>query len=77
MKKLVSALIALTSLLCACGHSQQKWVPTTVVGMDHPALGRAARIEGQVEVICMVNPDGTVVSTKVIGDPHQYWRMRR
>jgi len=43
----------------------QEWIPKKVVGMDYPVIASRARIEGKVEVICMINPDGSVASTTI------------
>ena len=57
------------SLCYAQQPNEQHWIPKRIVGMDYPLLARGARIEGQVEILCVLNPDGTVASIKPTGSP--------
>src|SRR5437867_9179052 len=43
----------------------QGWIPKRIVSMEYPRLAGQARIQGQVQVECAINPDGSVRSTKV------------
>jgi hypothetical protein len=72
MRKANLAFLAVffISLCYAQEPSQQRWIPKRIVGMDYPLIARSARIEGKVEIACVLNPDGTVASTKPIGNPH-------
>ena len=67
---LCSVLIVVWSLLAANDKTAQQWVPKRIVGMDYPHLARAARIEGLVQVVCSINPDGSVASARVTGNPN-------
>ena len=79
MNRIMFVLIgtALFAVACACGistraqsGSAQEWIPRRIAGMDYPVLARSARIEGQVQVVCTLNRDGSVASTKITGNPH-------
>jgi TonB family protein len=59
-------------MLCTHSLNTQQWIPKRIIGMDYPHLARAARIEGRVEVLCRINPDGSVAFTWVSGDPHPF-----
>ena len=50
-------------MLCTHSLNTQQWIPKRIIGMDYPHLARAARIEGRVEVLCRINPDGSYVQT--------------
>jgi TonB family protein len=57
-------------LLCCAASAKAQWIPKRIVGMDYPELAWKARIQGQVEVVCIINSNGSVVETKVEGNPH-------
>jgi hypothetical protein len=69
--KNLTALFGLAFLLVCCAGSvkAQEWIPKRVVGMDYPELASRARIEGKVEVVCMINSDGSVALTMESGNP--------
>jgi TonB family protein len=49
----------------------QDWIPKKIVGLQYDELAATAKIQGEVEVSCIINPDGTVALSKVISTPHQ------
>ena len=60
--------VALCSAQCA---NTQRWVPKRIVGMDYPELASRARIQGRVEITCVIQSEGSVASTMAAGDPHR------
>jgi TonB family protein len=56
------ALIALSALA-------QDWTPSRIVSSDYPALSRAARIQGTVEVKCTLDSNGNVIAAESLTGP--------
>lgn len=56
------ALIALSALA-------QDWTPSRIVSSDYPALPRAARIQGAVEVRCTLDSNGSVIAAEALSGP--------
>jgi hypothetical protein len=60
MRFLIFCLMAVLPL-CA-----QDWTPKRIVAMNYPPLGTQARIAGDVEILCSLDPDGSVIRAEAI-----------
>jgi hypothetical protein len=68
--KTLTIILSLAFLLIGCAESAKaQWIPKRVVGMEYSELAATARMQGQVEILCTINSDGSVASTKVIKTP--------
>ncbi len=71
MNKIRFGIIEIAFMMfCAHTLNAQQWIPKRIVGMDYPHIARGARIEGKVEVVCTLNPDGSVAFVKVTEGPN-------
>ncbi len=63
---------ALLILIASPQSATSEWTPKRIVGMDYPRIALLAQVEGEIEVNCELNPDGSVHSAKPFGQakPH-------
>jgi len=64
----ISRFLFLASLSCVWLPSSvwaQEWLPKRIVGMGYPPLGAQARIQGSLNLRCVIDKDGRVESARI------------
>ncbi len=67
--RLITTLVSGLLLLGCAESAKAQWIPKRVVGMEYSELAASARMQGQVEILCTISLEGSVVSTKAIKTP--------
>jgi hypothetical protein len=70
LRKLILCCLIAFMFSFAEGQSpQHQPAPKRIVGLEYPWFGRVAGIEGTVEIVALISPDGTVKSFGTASGP--------